>query len=390
MAVHKYERSDGSTVYFASYRGPDGKRITDEPKGRRTVKPDASAKEHARARLAVSNYASTRRTEVENGTWQPLESDRPKEKGLTVRALAKRFTAQYRSRNGSVTFYEQRLAAIDDELGALLASRVTVDDVERFKNRRSDKAGPATVKKDLVALSKVFRWAQHRGLVKDNPAEARRVPRPAEPRRKVVFLDDDQEAALLAAADLWLSRIVRWMLGTGMDRGEVVALRWENVDLTRGTVYAPRAKTGVARSIALTDTLRALLEECRKSDPSHGGEVVSLEARREGLVFLNAHGGPVTVAGLKTAFVKLYRRAGVTTGSPAKVLRHTFATRALEAGVHPSVLADLLGHTSAAIVDRYAHATDRLRREAMLALESRGLQKALQKAETAHAPRKGA
>lgn len=390
MGVYRKKRvRDGATVFRVQYTSPEGERIT-EVAGEVPRKHERGAipamLDQARALLAH------RRAEVRNGTWCDPHAEPEEELPLTFGELVERFLQEYTSRSGKVQYYRERagvwLRLIPPETPL---SEVSPRTVERFRKRRErEKRGgrslsPSTVRKDLVSLSCLFRWALVRELVSSNPADSERVKRPSEPRSRADYLSGQEEAKLLESCPPWLRRVVRWAIGTGMDRSEVLSLSWSDVDRESGTVYAPRSKTGVPRNLPLNDSLRELLQEAKRARV-----VVGASSR----VFLGAEGEPVEPDALKTALRRAYNRSGIGIGhaagrsGPFKVFRHTFASRLAMAGVSAPAIARLMGHTTQAVTDRYMHLSPSYLREAMGALDRKpsGPQEREELAETVREP----
>ena len=141
--------------------------------------------------------------------------------------MSNRGKATYKSRGGHIEYYRERSRAWLQHIPASTpAKSVTVRHVDELMQARSRAVAPSTVRKDLVALSTLFRWAIVRGYATANPASADRIARPSEPKRNGDYLTDDQERALLARCAPWLCRVIRWAIGTGMDRREILELRW--------------------------------------------------------------------------------------------------------------------------------------------------------------------
>jgi len=359
MAVHKYtRRKTGTTVYQAVYFGPDGTRRKEKAK---TVPKTGSARDHDRARVAAINLANVRRSQVENGTWHDPREARPER--LTFGSLVRRFLKNYTTRSGSMDYYEQRSALWLEHFGAkTAAAAIRVQDVDAFRKARSANVGDSTVRKDLVALSTLFKWGEVRNLVASNPADYRRVRRPSEPKHKTGYLVDDQEAALVAELKPWLSRVVLWAINTGMDRSEVLALTWNDVDRTAGVVHAPRAKTSVPREIPLNKTLGGLLKDA--------GRVRSVASGNR--VFLSADCSPITVNAVRSGLRRAYKRAGFTpAGGEFKIFRHTFGARMAMADESPQTIATLMGHTTTHVTETYMHLSPSHLREAMERLDKR-------------------
>ena len=121
---------------------------------------------------------------------------------------------------------------------------------------------PSTAVRYLAALSHAFSVAVREwGWVTDNPL--RRVTKPKEPRGRVRFLDDSERERLLKACrasdNALLYPIVVLAIATGMRRGELLHLRWNQVDFTRNTITLHETKNGERRVIPLVGLARELL-----------------------------------------------------------------------------------------------------------------------------------
>ncbi len=375
MAVMKRTRArDGATLYYAQFIGPDGIKKTERVA---TLKRSATQKEHRAAVNKARSRADDRHVEVENGTW--VDQHRTKRgSAITFGELLDEFLMTYRSSTGRIDDYLSREKLFRTHFGTLRVDRITVQDVERFRNARLADHAPETVKKELRRLAKVFKWGLSAGLVTSNPASADVVERPRVPRYKARALSPDEERRLVAACEPWLALPVRWMLGTGMDRGEVLALRERSVSDAMGHVDAPRSKTNTPRTIPLNATLREVLAASRtrrdafaklRPTPLRDDKEAREAMAGDEFVFVNESGGRLTVPNFRKALVRAYRRAGIPAVNPSKILRHTFASRLLARGVPPSVVARLMGHTTVGLLDTYGHFTADDLRAGMVALD---------------------
>lgn len=332
-------KRDGATIYSARFTGPRGgdlvRRVVVLPAG-------ASKTAHARARTKTEKYAHDRRTEVESGTWVDLE---PEEKTLTLQGLVNRFLAGYRPRSGRIDYYQERSKVWLEHLsGKMPAAAVQPRHVDKLKAARLKTVSESTVRKDLVSLSTMYRWAIARRLVPANPADPGIVKRPAKSRPDPHPLTDGEVVALLDACVGWLEPIVELAIETGADRAELLGLRWgRHVDRQRRLIRLPRAKTGVGRVIPYgsNSAIRLLLARawrvrCTSGHVFHrAGKAISGEAAKSGLA-------------------RAYREAEVAKPKPWKSLRATFATRHLARGTDVATVAELMGLTTAHVIDHYA------------------------------------
>jgi len=143
-------------------------------------------------------------------------------------------------------------------------------------------------------------------------------------------------------------------IGTGMRRGDLFRLTWEEVDFQCGLIYVPNSKTGRDYSVPRKKTLGA-----------RSGKYATRLAATV-YVFLN----PDTVkpyTDIKTAFGTACQLAGIE-NLHWHDLRHTFGTRLAEAGCSEATIADLMGRSDPQTTRRYTHATHRDRRAAVEAM----------------------
>ena len=212
------------------------------------------------------------------------------------------------------------------------------------------------------ALRQAVRWR----LISRNPVEAVEPPKPT--RREMCALGDAEIAQLLErTSDTRLGLITLLAVTTGMRRGEVLALRWSEVDFERGTLSVcqtlEKTKAGLSfkppktsksrRTIALPAITVDALKHHRAEQ---GKERLRLGAAYEdsGLVCARQDGKPWDPDSLSGDFRDLVRR------SPLKVrfhdLRHTHATQLLREGVHPKIVSERLGHSTVSLtLDTYSH-----------------------------------
>jgi integrase len=243
------------------------------------------------------------------------------------------------------------------ELGAVPLNRLTPLMVQDFLDRKR-LAGlkPKSVKhlRDTLrnALNRAIEW----GILKESPMGRVRLPtlRQTDPpfwtaEQLAAFFDYAGEHRYFAAYYL--------AAATGMRRGEVAALRWEQVDLERGTISV-RGRTKTESSRRLVPLSPDTIEVLRFHRERHGGGTYLFPAEK-------APDKPVTGDVLYKTFTRLRKRAGLPY-LPFHGLRHTFATLMLTAGVHPKIVAEFLGHAEARLVmDRYSHLIPSVKREAI-------------------------
>jgi len=194
----------------------------------------------------------------------------------------------------------------------------------------------------------------------------------------------DQSARLLAA--IKHTRIywpVLLALSTGMRRGEVFALRWKNVDLARGHLSVVESlehtKDGIRFKSPKTDRSRVVtlpafaIGELRRLKKQQAEELLALGVRQtpDTLVCARADGLPLQPQSLTHQFICLICRIPEMPRIRFHDLRHSHATQLLQAGVHPKIAQERLGHaTITTTLDLYSHVTDTMQSEAATRLDA--------------------
>lgn len=216
---------------------------------------------------------------------------------------------------------------------------------------------PATINRELALLKIFFNFQirKDRDIVSLNPVSE--VKLFAEDNIQTRVVTFEEEDAYLLEASQPLMDVAGLMIDTGMRPGEVALIRRTDVFLNQGYVFVPRGKTKAAkRRIPLTDRAYEILE--RRMEEVEG----------EYLFISEITDRPITT--LKTAHMAAIRRSEVAYFRLYD-LRHTFATRFIEAGGDLVTLQALMGHSDIKMVTRYAHPTQQHQFEAIKKMQAR-------------------
>jgi integrase len=233
----------------------------------------------------------------------------------------------------------------------------------------------STIENYLLPLSGTMAFAVRRGLVAVNPCTLlTNDDRPHRRERKQDHVWSDEEIdALIAAAEYEARQpesrydyapLIRTALFTGQRLGELLGLRWEDVDLqerelrverqyTRLGEYGPPKTKAAVRRIPLSDEMTKFLREHKMRSPYKAADDP---------VFASRNGKPLGHRNAtRRGFEKAAERAEIE-GVSFHSMRHAFASRMIDRGISSTVLAALMGHESSTITERkYIHLFDRQR-----------------------------
>ena len=230
-----------------------------------------------------------------------------------------------------------------------LATAVTAKDVEDFKAACGEGRSVATVNHYLKFLKAVFNRAIRQGSLTYNPVRPVKLFQEHNARNRC--LSPEEEIRLLDALPGWFRPLVRLALHTGMRRGELQALKWQDVDFNAGTLRIRRDKAGDGRWVALNSAALAALQTVKREQKVMSPYVF---CSPQGKFLHNIE--RIWRPALRAAQIPDFRFHD---------LRHTAATLMLSGGIHPKVVAEMLGHATVAVtLDIYSHVTPDMQREA--------------------------
>jgi integrase len=194
----------------------------------------------------------------------------------------------------------------------------------------------------------MFTKAQEWDMVEEATLKrVRKVKLLEENNRRLRYLSKEECQALTKECDEHLRPIVITALNTGMRRGEILNLKWDNVDLQHGFILLDQTKNGERREIPINGTLRGTLEELFRG--------TTKRPRRIDIpwVFYDPYTGR-PYQSVKRSFAGACRRAKIK-DFHFHDSRHTFASHLVMAGVDLTTVRELLGHKTLTMTLRYAH-----------------------------------
>jgi len=278
-------------------------------------------------------------------------------------------------------------------LGNLAITKLAPAHIQSFYNdlassgRRDGKPGPLAPRSRRQihrVLSAALSRAVEQQVLARNPCDVFKRRLPKVERQEMATLSADQSAALLDKVRLTpLYWPVLLALATGARRGELLALKWKNVDLDRNTLRVVESleqtgaglrfkppKSGRGRAITLP---AFAVEELRRRRREQAEELLRLGVRQGGdtLVCARPDGTPTSPFGLTHAFFDFIRKHPELPRVRFHDLRHTHATQLLLAGVHPRIAQERLGHSTVALtLDLYSHVTATMQEDAAAKIDA--------------------
>jgi integrase len=284
----------------------------------------------------------------------------------------------------TIDSYKEKISYVSNHtLGQMQLQLVKPIDIKRFYSDLLTKGGvnktglsKRTVEFVGTLLKKAFRDAMTEyGLRGDSPAEHIAIPRPRHTETKIWSSDEMSRLINVIRQDRY-GRMFVVQSATGARRGEMLGLRWSDIDLEIGviTFHTNRVKvhggmvehslkSGLSKRVTIDPATVLLLKEHRvkqKEDRLRAGSRW-LDAD---YVFPNVFGGPLNPSNMARYWKAIIEQANVTYIKP-HALRHTHATLLLEAGVPAHVVAERLGHKDVTTTFKvYAHVTAKQQDEA--------------------------
>jgi integrase len=269
-------------------------------------------------------------------------------------------------------------------LGKIPLAKLSAQQVQLFYSRKlGEGLASTTVRHIHGVLHRALKDALRMGLVQRNVTEMVRAPRRA--NREMVTLSEEQVRRLLdVVADDRFEALYVLAVTTGMREGELLGLRWQDVDLERATlqvrmsvqetagpyILAETKTTYSRRSTALTQAAVDALLRHRDAQAEERRLMGEAWDSSLDLVFPNGFGGIMIPHNLaKRAFKRYLAKAGLP-DMRFHDLRHTAATVLLSRGVNVKVVSELLGHADVSITLRvYAHVLPHMQQSAVAAME---------------------
>jgi integrase len=281
-----------------------------------------------------------------------LEADRA---APTVSELIARFEREHLSRRRASTAadYKSMIANhIAPALSTLKVAEVAFRDIDRLHHKITAAGYPYRANRVVAVLSKMFALAVRWGMCETNPCKG--IEKNLEHHRRR-YLKSEELVALLKAlgsySDQRIANAFRLLLMTGARRGEVLSMRWADIDLTKGiwSKSPSSTKQKQMHEVPLSAPVKQLLMEIRQRQTANRQPLPEF-------VFPGS-GERGHVVEIKRAWARLCKTAGLK-DLRIHDLRHSFASALASDGASLPLIGALLGHSNPQTTSRYAHLFD--------------------------------
>lgn len=251
---------------------------------------------------------------------------------------------------------EQMMKHLNGSFGNTLLTELGPLAIERYKLERMQAVTPATVNREIALLKHLFNLAEQWDVCRGrNPVK--RVKFLAENNFQFRSITPEEEARLLPCCSPYLQDLVTFAIHTGLRLGDMLNLKWEEVDIGQDGIRFLVQKTQRILELPLNDEAARVVRAwygMRKQSP---------------YVFYNPETGD-RFKDLWLGLKKACRKAGLK-GVTWHTFRHTFASRLTHAGADLVTVKELLGHANITTTMRYAHTNRGAKRQAVRLLEAR-------------------
>jgi len=326
-AIYTRKTKKGKIRWYLDYKDASGKRI-------QKVAPLATTKKEAEFAL---------RDEVRKVFDGEYDVRRQKQ-NIKIIDFIKLYIENYSKPNKKSWKDDRyRLMRSADILGKnTYLTKISSLDIEKLKSAKlNEDVTHSTVNTYLRVLKRMFNIAMTWGYAQSNPVRKVRMYSEAEARRDRV-LNHEEELRLLDSSKKKLRQIIIFALNTGMRRGEILNLKWEDIDFEERTILIKKSKSGKPRKVPINSRL---FEELIKWKEENKNSHFLFTSSRTGKPF------------------KTIRKSWESACKKAKIqklrfhdLRRTFGSRLALAGVDLNRIKELLGHASIKTTEIYLHA----------------------------------
>lgn len=286
--------------------------------------------------------------------------------------------------------YDRLEKTIDNNIypyiGFLQIASLTPQDIQSFINTLTDKGySYSTIKKAYNALNSALKFALERDYIRKNPCIGIKLPKQIQRAKSDIEFFSDEEVKKIVNAAISRYKTGRYrykhgyaiiiLLNTGMRVGELLALKWDNVDFENRQIYVTETRGQI---IDRSDSEQKYIMADRSTKTQSSCRYIPMNAKTEEAlnyfkslgynnpyVMANSNNNVISYRNLFRVLSIILAEKNINHGSP-HTLRHTFATRLFRNGVDIKVISELLGHSDISITyNIYTHVIQEQKKKAV-------------------------
>lgn len=277
---------------------------------------------------------------------------------------------QYSKANKTAQSYRRDQVSMKNLLASFngkLITKITAHDLENYKNKRRDQVTAATVNRELSCIKHMYNKAVQWEYLKEN--RLRSVMKFREPPRRMRYLAKEEITRLLDCCAEHVRPIVVMALNTGMRKGEILKLKWQDIDLKNRIIIVRNSKNHESRTLPINEMLYGELRFLGQRLPVR-------------YVFSHPNGKPYY--DIKDGFSAALKRAGIA-DFRFHDLRHTYGVYLAMNGTPLLVIQRLMGHKTISVtVDYCKFSNELMMKEAVDKLDFSGYTVSTDHTNTAH------
>lgn len=270
-------------------------------------------------------------------------------------------------------------------IGYLQISAITSQDIQQYINQLTDKYSYSTIKKAYNAINAVMKLAIERDYIRKNPCSSVRLPKQMQRPKSDIEFFTDEEVELITQAAIRKYKTGRYiykhgyaiilLLNTGLRVGELLALKWSNVDFENKQLYISETRGQVIerqadeKKYVMVDRSTKTQSSCRYVPINEKSEKALMYFKSLGYnnpyVMANSDQNVISYRNLFRILSNILEDNNINHGS-LHTLRHTFATRLFKNNVDIKVISELLGHSDISITyNIYTHVIQEQKKKAV-------------------------
>lgn len=270
----------------------------------------------------------------------------------------------------------------DSVIGHMKVKDIQQMHLQHYLNEKKS-LSKSSLKKIYELLNNSFKFAISNNLIRINPITEVKLPSSEVKAKEIEILTIDEQKAYMNALDNCRLKILfMTLLYTGMRIGEAMALKWDNVDFDNATITVCESFKKVKQYESDGSSINVALTKAPKT--TKGNRLIPIPTslvfelkkfklsrtnNKNGLVFCSRNGTPLEYNTIRRSHLSTCQKANIRVVT-IHALRHTFATRSIEAGIDVKTVSELLGHASIEItLNTYVHSTDNSKKAAANTIE---------------------